>query len=82
MSTKRNLTPAKFPVGVTRLIRDEGSILLFGGYDFDNRREITFACDHRVAEALLGAIEDWVTNGRLDGDEPVALVEEWQVVGP
>lgn len=60
-------------VYVDRIVRDEGSVVLFAG-DNDYGEMITFACDHRPAQDLATRI--------LEGDEVVECeVEDWQITG-
>lgn len=58
-------------VNVDRIVRDEGSVVIFGG-DNVYGEMIEFAVDHRPAQALASAI--------LEGEEAIEVwVEEWQI---
>jgi hypothetical protein len=59
-------------VMVTGLVRDEGTIVLLAGLT-DHNEEVVFACEHRYAPDILAAVEA--------GDEPVAVVPSYMIVG-
>lgn len=59
-------------VTVTQFIRSEGSIAIFRGLT-DDGVAVTFACDHRPAQAIAEAL--------INDEEPVAFVEDWQIIG-
>jgi hypothetical protein len=59
-------------ITVTGFVRDEGSLVLLSGLTEDNR-EVVFACEHRYARDILEAVEA--------GDEPVAAVPDYLIVG-
>lgn len=57
---------------VTDVVRDEGSVVLFRGIDEDDRT-VTFAADHRPAQAIADAL--------AAGELVEVEIEAWQVVG-
>lgn len=59
-------------ITVTDIVRDEGSVVVFLGMPWEGP-PITFAVDHRPAQELI--------NGMLNGEDVIALIEPWQVVG-
>lgn len=59
-------------VTVTGLVRDEGTVVVFSGTTEDDLG-VTFACDHRCAQAIVDALEA--------GEEPVAVVEDYLILG-
>jgi hypothetical protein len=59
-------------ITVTGLVRDEGTLVLLSGLTEDNQ-EVVFACEHRMAPDILAAVEA--------GEEPVALVPDYMIVG-
>lgn len=59
-------------VEVTGAVADEGSIIVLYGVT-DAGKVITFGCDHRMARPILADL--------ASGETPVALVEEWQILG-
>lgn len=60
-------------VTVDRIVADEGSVVLFSGLNEEGDRRITFAADHRPAQAIADAL--------LSGEDPECYVESWQIVG-
>lgn len=60
-------------VNIHTLVRNEGSIALFGATRTDNGNEVIIAADHRPAHYLAMALEG--------GDHVVSEVEPWQIVG-
>jgi hypothetical protein len=59
---------------VQSLIRDEGTIVVFGGYDVDTDLPVMFAADHRPAQDIIDAIQK--------GEGPIFVtIESWQVIG-
>lgn len=59
-------------VTVTEFVRDEGTVLVFAGFDEDGDR-VLFAADHRPGHDLAAALSR--------GEQPQAEVEPWQIVG-
>lgn len=58
-------------VVVTRVVRDEGSIVVLEGIAEDGGR-VEFAADHRPAHAIAASLDA--------GARPLAEVEPWQVL--
>lgn len=63
------------PLALDALNRDEGTIVVFEGFDPSERSSTRYlvAVDHRFAADILAAIEE--------GDAPVVHVEAWQLLG-
>lgn len=61
-------------VALKDVVRDEGSIVVLLGETCDgSARDIRFAVDHRMAKALIDALES--------DDLILAEIETWQIVG-
>lgn len=56
----------------TKVLADEGSVLIFEGIDAETGDEVRFVCDHSVAEPIWWAI--------TAGEEPECAVPGWAVV--
>ena len=56
----------------TKVLADEGSVLIFAGIDVETGDEVRFVCDHSVAEPIWWAI--------TAGEEPECAVPDWAVV--
>lgn len=69
-------------VEVTKLVRDEGSIIVFRGQELEENGvdyvgSVTFAVEHRCAQALA----DYLAHPELKVmDRGVVEIEEWQVI--
>lgn len=59
-------------ITVTGFVRDEGTIVVLSGLTEEND-EVVFACEHRMAPAILDAVEA--------GEEPVAEVPDYMILG-
>lgn len=64
-------------VTVTGLERDEGSVVVLTGTD-EEGAEVSFAADHRMAQAILDHLAACDEDESLD--PPVAAVEEWSIL--
>lgn len=63
-----------YELTVTRLVRDEGTVVVFEGSDNNaDGRLICFAADHRPAQDIVWALEA--------GEDVQVVVEPWQLVG-
>lgn len=65
-------------VDVTAVLRDEGSVIVFRGEELDEngvdyKGTVTFACDHRPAQAIVGALKENLSDICVE-------IEEWQVI--
>ena len=60
-------------VYVQSVARDEGTIVIFSGFDVDTDLPVMFACDHRYAQDIANAIQK--------GEGPITTIEPWQVIG-
>lgn len=59
-------------VAVTRLVEDQGTIVVFEGTT-ENGNTIWFGADHRPAQDIADALQR--------GEAPEVEVEGWQVIG-
>lgn len=59
-------------VVVTHVVRDEGSIVVFGAGSPDGDRTFHVACDHRMAQDIVDALPA----GPVEVD-----IEGWQIMG-
>lgn len=59
-------------LSVTRMVRDEGSIVVFAGTD-DEGREVHFGCDHGPAQEVVERI---IERGTVQ-----VAIDSWQIVG-
>ena len=56
------------------VVSDQGSIVVLAGRDIETDERITFAVDHRMAQAIVDQMQD-------PGDmPPLCYVESWQVL--
>lgn len=60
---------------VESIQRDEGSVVVFKAAPTDGSYEkhIFFACDHRCAQDIANALDE--------GEEPLVVLEDWQILG-
>jgi len=56
-------------VNVTEVVKDEGTIVIFGGTEVKDGRYVRFACDHGPAQDLMDALME---------ESPLVEVESWQ----
>lgn len=63
-------------VQVNSVVRDEGTLVVFSGYELTEsgevRHEITFVADHRYAQDLVDAIEE--------NEDAICGLEDWQIL--
>lgn len=60
-------------ITVTEIVADHGSVVLMRGIEHETDAVITFACDHRPAQAIADALA-------AGEDVEVYDVEEWQIM--
>lgn len=60
-------------ITVTEVVADHGSVVLMRGIEHETDRTITFACDHRPAQAIADALA-------AGEDVEVFDVEDWQIM--
>jgi hypothetical protein len=60
-------------VTVDRIVSDQGTVVLFSGLDESQTLRVTFAVDHRPAQAIADALGA--------GEDSVCEVESWQIIG-
>lgn len=60
-------------VTVIEVVADHGSIVLLRGVEHETDRTVTFACDHRPAQAIADALAQ-------GEDVEVYDIEDWQVM--
>lgn len=70
-------------IEVDGVIRQEGSIVVFEGFEVDSpdgmaeyldpNTRVHIAVDHREAQALINEIDEDVS--------PIAVIESWQLIG-
>lgn len=59
-------------INVTGVLRDEGSVVVFEGFDHHSGEAVTFAVDHRPARGLASVV--------LNGEFTLARAEQWQIL--
>lgn len=66
-----------FLVRVVRLVRDEGSVVVFSGFRGDGTRPL-FAVEHRAAQPIIEAL---LSDDPEDDVERLVRIESWQIIG-
>lgn len=64
-------------ITATGLASDQGSVVVFSGYDSETNRGHTFAVDHRMAQGLVDLLNE---EGEVDCDVPEwAVLSSWEL---